>query len=122
MMSDSSLLFLGTGGSLGVPLIGCDCAVCTSNKSVNKRSRPSVLVRAFGKSLLVDCGPDFRWQALQFGIQNLDGVIFTHGHNDHMAGFDELRLFYFRHNSPLPILLSKETEEGIMQRFPYIFQ
>src|SRR3984957_10328439 len=116
-----SLLFLGTGGSLGVPVIGCDCPVCTSKKSHNQRLRPSVLLQVHHKNILIDAGPDFRAQALRIGLKHLHGVIFTHAHNDHIAGFDELRLFYFREQAPLPCLLSKATEEGIQARFHYVF-
>ncbi len=121
-MTEATLLFLGTGGSVGVPVIGCDCPVCTSGKSVNERSRPSALIRLGSKNIIIDCGPDFRWQALRFHVTHIDGVILTHAHNDHMAGFDELRLFYFRNQAPLPCLLSKETEEGLKKRFHYIFE
>lgn len=121
MTREATLLFLGTGGSMGIPVIGCDCAVCTSGKSKNQRSRPSALIRFGLKDILIDCGPDFRWQALRFGLRNIDGVILTHAHNDHIAGFDELRLFYFKHHAPVPCLLSKATEEGLRQRFHYIF-
>lgn len=121
MTTTGTLLFLGTGGSMGVPVIGCDCAVCTSGKSVNQRSRPSALLHLGSKSILIDCGPDFRWQALRFHIKRVDGVILTHAHNDHTAGFDELRLFYFRQHAPVPCLLSKETEADLSQRFHYIF-
>lgn len=121
-MMEGTFLFLGTGGSMGVPVIGCDCPVCTSGKSVNQRARPSALIHYGDKSILIDCGPDFRWQALHFHIKNIDGVILTHAHNDHTAGFDELRLFYFRHHAPVPCLLSQVTKEDLERRFYYIFE
>lgn len=122
-MSDaSSLLFLGTGGSMGIPVIGCDCPVCTSNRSKNKRERPSALLHIGGKYILLDAGPDLRSQALRFGLKRLDGVILTHAHNDHIAGLDELRCFYMYEKRRMPLLLSSETLEDISQRFPYLFR
>lgn len=122
-MTQATLEFLGSGGSMGVPVIGCHCPVCASDKPVNHRSRPSVLISIDSKKILVDCGPDFRWQALRIHLDNLDGVILTHAHHDHTAGFDELRLFYFRnHHKPFPCLLSRETEEDLRRRFYYMFK
>jgi len=116
------LLFLGTGASMGVPVIGCSCPVCRSTSPYNKRLRPSVLCSAGDKSLLIDCGPDFRQQALHYHIKNLNGVIFTHGHNDHTAGIDDLKIFSFRQGHPLPWLLSKDTAQDIQKRFFYLFE
>lgn len=115
-------LFLGTGASVGVPSIGCKCAVCTSLSPFNKRLRPSGLIRIGSKSILIDVGPDFRQQALKFGIDHLDGLILTHTHYDHIAGIDELRIFYVRENRELPCLLSKESFEDLKTRYPYLFQ
>ena len=93
-----TFLFLGTGASSGVPVIGCKCAVCISSSSLNHRLRPSGLLKLPGKNLLIDVGPDFRQQALRYGIDRLDGLLLTHTHYDHIAGIDELRIFYFRQN------------------------
>ena len=84
-------------------MIGCDCAVCRSDEPRNKRSRSSVVVRGAGKTLLVDSGPDLRMQALREGLREIDAVIYTHGHLDHVAGFDELRAFCWRKKEPLPL-------------------
>jgi phosphoribosyl 1,2-cyclic phosphate phosphodiesterase len=116
------LLFLGTGGSLGIPMVGCDCPVCSSNSPLNKRWRPSVLVKIDGKQFLIDAGPDFRSQALHYHIKTLDGVLLTHAHHDHTAGIDDLRVFYYKMRRPLPVLLSNETAEDIKMRYYYIFQ
>jgi phosphoribosyl 1,2-cyclic phosphate phosphodiesterase len=117
-----SLTLLGTSGSAGVPMIGCKCAVCISPSPFNKRLRPSAYVQINGKSLLVDVGPDFRQQALKFGIDHLDGLLLTHTHYDHIAGVDELRLFCFRQKKPFPCLLSKESFKDLRERYAYLFR
>ena len=120
MKSPAQLLFLGTGASMGIPVIGCSCDVCKSNSSYNKRLRPSVLIMTDNQKILIDTTPDFRYQALHYHIDTLDGVIITHGHYDHTAGLDELRVYYMRSKKPLPCLLSKETADDLKIRFPYI--
>ncbi len=115
------LLFLGTGASMGVPVIGCQCAVCRSPLAFNHRLRPSVLLTINQKKLLIDAGPDFRQQALRHGIHVLDGLILTHAHHDHTAGIDDLRAIYYKREAPLPILLSSETSREIIKRFDYLF-
>lgn len=113
--------FLGTGGSMGVPVIGCSCSVCMSTSPKDNRLRTSGLLTLEDKTILVDCGPDFRQQALRHDIRHIDGVILTHAHHDHTAGVDELRVFYMHSKQPLPCLLSKETASDIMKRFDYLF-
>lgn len=115
------LLFLGTGASLGVPIIGCDCAVCQSDNSLNKRLRPSVLFTIGGKNFLIDSGPDFRLQALRNGINSLQGVLMTHTHHDHTAGLDDLRIYLYRDQRSLPILASKESADDLRRRYYYLF-
>ena len=107
---------------MGVPVIGCTCPVCTSPSQYNKRKRPSVLCSIGEQRLLIDCGPDFREQALKFGVNHLDGVLFTHGHNDHSVGVDDLKAYCLRTKNPMPCLLSKETEKELKQRFAYLFE
>lgn len=119
--TDARLLILGSGGSMGIPVVGCSCAVCHSTSAHNVRLRPSVVIKVGGHVILVDCGPDFRLQALRYGITHLDGVILTHAHHDHTAGIDELRIFTLRSGHPLPCLLSYETLEELKIRFYYIF-
>lgn len=116
------LIFLGTGGSVGVPIIGCSCAVCLSTDDFNKRLRPSVFLRIGQKQFLIDAGPDFRFQALRAKIDKLDGLLLTHAHHDHTAGLDDLRPFFYRSKSPLPVLLSSETAQDVRIRFHYLFE
>lgn len=115
------LLFLGTGGSVGVPVIGCSCEVCHSDDPLNKRLRPSVLLRIGAKQFLIDAGPDFRTQALRAGITQLDGLLLTHAHHDHTAGMDDLRPIYYRRQSPLSVLLSSATAQDVRMRYYYLF-
>lgn len=117
-----TLTFLGTGGSVGVPMIGCQCEVCRSIDPFNKRLRPSVLIRMGHRQFLIDAGPDFRAQALKFSITKLDAVLLTHAHHDHTAGLDDLRPLFFQRQAPLPILLSHETAKDICMRYYYLFQ
>lgn len=119
---EGRFLFLGTGASAGVPLIGCKCDVCLSSYPYNKRLRSSGLIMVNEKKILIDVGPDFRSQALKYEIDHLDGVLITHAHSDHIAGIDDLRSYYFLNNKKLPCLLSQETFEEIKQRFPYLFR
>lgn len=96
MAESFHLTFLGTGTSVGVPGIGCDCAVCTSDDPRNRRTRASVHLQSGEVSLLVDSGPDLREQALREHLTKVDAVLYTHAHVDHVAGFDELRAFGWR--------------------------
>lgn len=118
---NGTLLLLGTGGSMGIPVMACDCSVCLSTLPENKRFRPSALVRMNHKQFLIDAGPELRIQALKYGIDHLDGVLFTHSHHDHTAGIDDLRAFAFKNKKQLPALLSKETAEDLKTRYYYIF-
>ena len=115
------LTFLGTGGSVGVPVIGCKCAICTSQDSFNQRLRPSVLLQFGQKKFLVDVGPDFRRQALDHEIISLDGLILTHAHYDHTAGIDDLRPLFYQRETALPVLLSSDTMKEMKTRYFYLF-
>lgn len=115
-------LFLGTGASMGTPVVTCKCKVCLSKDPHNKRLRPSGLLKIQGKRFLLDAGPDFREQALKYGIDSLDGVLLTHGHYDHIAGLDDLRVFYFLKHQTLPCLLSRATYHDLKMRYPYFFE
>lgn len=115
------LLFLGTGSSGGVPKIGCECAVCTSKSTYNKRLRPSVLLQYDQKNILIDAGPDFREQAIRYKIKHLSALILTHTHYDHIGGLDDLRIFYFIEKKPIHCLLSYCSFEEIKLRFYYQF-
>jgi phosphoribosyl 1,2-cyclic phosphate phosphodiesterase len=118
---NASFLFLGTGGSLGVPVIGCDCEVCQSDSSYNKRLRPCALIRYGSKNFVIDPGPDFREQALRYGVSRMDGVLATHSHHDHTAGLDDLRIYNAIMRQPLPLVMSEETYLDLKKRFAYIF-
>ncbi len=113
--------FLGTGASMGVPVIGCYCSVCRSSDPHNTRLRPAGVLTINGKKILLDVGTDYRTQALNHRVDSIDGVILTHAHHDHTAGIDELRVYSMRGSKPLPILLSKETFEEMKMRYAYIF-
>ncbi|HSX26237.1 MAG TPA: MBL fold metallo-hydrolase [Chlamydiales bacterium] len=117
-----TFLFLGTSASSGVPMVGCGCAVCRSGDPKNKRLRPAGLIRAGGKKVVVDAGPDFRQQALKFGIDQVDGLMLTHTHFDHVAGIDELRVFFVRDGRAVPCLLSEESFEDLKRRCYYFFE
>jgi len=86
----ATLTFLGTGTSMGVPTLGCDCAVCTSTDPFNRRTRPSVRIAYEGHTVLIDTGPDFHAQAIRENIRRVDAVLYTHGHADHVLGMDDL--------------------------------
>jgi riboflavin kinase/FMN adenylyltransferase len=116
-----SITVLGSGTSVGVPTIGCHCAVCTSNDPRDKRLRPSVLIRWNGHAVLIDTTPDFRQQALKAGIEQLDAVLITHAHADHIMGLDDIRPLNFRRSGPIPVYGSAATIDTIRRTFRYIF-
>ena len=94
-MSTTKLTFLGTGTSQGVPMIGCGCDVCLSTDARDKRLRSSVLVEHMGLRVLIDAGPDFRYQMLREGIVSVDAILLTHNHKDHTGGLDDIRAFNY---------------------------
>lgn len=111
---------LGSGTSIGVPMPTCQCAVCQSADQKDKRLRCSALVETDdGKNILVDCGPDFRMQAIRSGIDRLDALLLTHNHFDHCYGLDDLRPFAY--HQPLPCYADKIMSEALMSRWDYIF-
>lgn len=114
-------VILGSGTSVGVPFIGCDCAVCTSPDPRNHRLRSSLLLRSPHARILVDCGPDFRTQALRERIHALDAVILTHEHADHILGLDDLRLLCALAQTPMPVLADRSTLEVVARVFAYAF-
>lgn len=114
------ITFLGTGTSTGVPEIGCHCEVCCSSDPRDRRLRTSVVVETEGKRILLDCGPDFRWQMLKHRIEHLDAVLLSHEHYDHVGGLDDLRPFV--HREDLKIYTEGNVAEAIRTRLPYAFR
>jgi phosphoribosyl 1,2-cyclic phosphate phosphodiesterase len=116
------LTVLGSGTSMGVPTIGCDCAVCHSSDPHDRRLRPSVLIEYGGRFVLIDTTPDFREQAIREGIRRLDAVLYTHTHADHILGIDDLRPVSFLHKpGKLPLYARPEAADFIRKMFRYIF-
>lgn len=113
--------FLGTGTSVGVPLIGCSCPVCTSNDPKDKRLRSSLYVTLGDKALLIDTGPDLRTQCLQWHVPRVDAVFITHLHADHIFGFDDIRRFNtIQNNQVIACYAGAQTLSGMQRIFPYI--
>jgi phosphoribosyl 1,2-cyclic phosphate phosphodiesterase len=112
---------LGSGTSVGVPTVGCHCAVCSSADPRDQRLRPSILVSYEGHNVLIDSTPDFRTQALRVHLDRLDAVIFTHSHADHIMGLDDVRPFNFRQKGEIPIYAAADTMADIQRCFRYIF-
>lgn len=117
----ATLEFLGTGTSTGVPIPGCSCEVCRSRDPHDKRHRASVLVRRGARNLVIDTGPEFRVQCLRAGVMNLDAVLYTHDHADHLNGIDDVRCYSFFKDKALPVWGSAETLAAIRSRFDYIW-
>lgn len=115
------ITFLGTGTSQGVPVIACECAVCASRDRHDKRLRVSVLVEKAGKSIVIDSGPDFRYQMLRAGVKRLDAILYTHEHKDHVAGLDDIRAFNHKQHSEIDIYADKRVQEALKKEFHYIF-
>lgn len=113
--------FLGTGTSQGVPVIACDCEVCTSEDSRDKRLRSSVMITINGKNYVIDSGPDFRQQMLRENVQSLEAVLFTHEHKDHVAGMDDVRAFNYKFEKDMQIYCSERVEEALRREFHYVF-
>ena len=113
--------FLGSGTSQGVPVIGCDCDVCTSLDYRDKRLRSSIHLQVEGKSFVIDTGPDFRQQMLRESIKNLDAVIFTHSHKDHIAGLDDVRAYNYIQKVPMPIYGTSALHAQLKTEFYYAF-
>ncbi|SDS50156.1 phosphoribosyl 1,2-cyclic phosphate phosphodiesterase [Gillisia sp. Hel1_33_143] len=115
------IIFLGTGTSQGIPVIGSTHPVCLSTNSKDKRLRVSVMVKWEDYNILIDCGPDFRTQMLNHNIDHLDAILYTHEHNDHTAGLDDIRPYFFRQGD-IPIYAHKRVLISLKKRFEYIFQ
>ena len=117
-----NLTFLGTGTSNGIPVIGCDCPVCTSGDMRDRRTRTSAVVEASGVRILIDTAPELRLQANAVGLDRIDAVLFTHPHADHVGGFDDLRRFNQINQARLPVYTDELTAGNIRERFAYAFE
>lgn len=115
------ITILGSGTSTGVPMVGCHCQVCGSSDPRDKRTRASILVESCGQRILVDTSTDLRTQALREGIPQIDAVLLTHTHADHIHGIDDLRGFHFIHRRVIPCYASPDTIDKVRANFSYIF-
>ncbi len=113
---------LGSGTSQGVPVIACECEVCISSDTKDKRLRCSVLIEKNGETWLIDAGPDFRYQMLRANVKNLNGIMLTHEHKDHVAGLDDVRAFNFKNGKDMDIYCSNNVEDALRREFHYVFE
>jgi phosphoribosyl 1,2-cyclic phosphate phosphodiesterase len=116
-----TITFLGTGTSQGVPVIACGCEVCTSADKHDNRLRTSILLEAEDKTIVIDSGPDFRYQMLRAGVKRLDAIVFTHEHKDHIAGMDDIRAFNYFQQSAIDVYADSRVQKALIREFPYIF-
>ena len=115
------ITLLGTGTSQGVPVIGCDCTVCQSTDPKDNRLRVSALIEVAGKTLVIDTGPDFRYQMLRAKVKRLDAILFTHEHKDHIAGLDDVRAFNYFQQEAMDVYAHKRVQESLIREFHYAF-
>lgn len=120
-MNKAKLKFLGTGTSQGVPMIGCDCPVCTSSDPRDKHLRASALVNYCGLTILVDAGPDFRHQMLRSNVRHIDAILLTHNHKDHTGGLDDIRAYNLIERHPVNIYCEAYVEDTLRGEYPYAF-
>ena len=116
-----TITFLGTGTSQGVPVIACNCEICTSADHRDRRLRTSILMEDEGKVIVIDSGPDFRYQMLREKVQHLDAIVFTHEHKDHIAGMDDIRAFNYKQQGPVAVYADPRVQAAIKREFSYIF-
>ena len=121
MSGNRTFVFLGTGTSVGVPMIGCDCPVCRSDNPKNHRYRSSALLQTPNGNILIDTGPELRLQLVRERIHIVHAVLYTHYHVDHLFGLDDLRLVAKHLGGPVPLFCSEEVEKVIRQTFAYAF-
>jgi len=115
------ITLLGTGTSQGVPVIACNCEVCMSTNPKDKRLRSSVMVQVDGKTIVIDTGPDFRQQMLRENVQQLDAILFTHEHKDHIAGLDDIRAFNYITKQPMDVYAEERVKVALQREFAYVF-
>ncbi|MCB0513456.1 MAG: MBL fold metallo-hydrolase [Bacteroidetes bacterium] len=113
--------FLGTGTSQGVPVITCHCKVCQSINKKDKRTRSSLLIQSDKTTIVIDTGPDFRYQMLRTKVEDLDAIVYTHGHKDHVAGLDDIRPFNYRLNKTISVYAESLVQDVLRREFAYIF-
>lgn len=116
------ITFLGTGTSLGVPVIACKCEVCISKDSKDQRLRSSVLLEINDTNIVIDAGPDFRQQMLTSKVTDLDAILVTHGHKDHVGGLDDIRAYNFRHKRPMDVYAAEFANDDLKREFHYAFE
>src|SRR5580658_427197 len=121
-MDAIELLFLGTGTSAGIPMIGCHCEVCSSKDPHDHRMRPSAVISYPGSRVLIDTTPELRLQCVANGIDMIDAVVFTHAHADHIMGMDDLRRFNALKHGPLDVWTDERTDATLMRCFGYAFK
>jgi phosphoribosyl 1,2-cyclic phosphate phosphodiesterase len=121
MNSPLKVTLLGTGTSLGVPIIGCDCDVCNSTDPRDNRLRSAALVEWNDQVFLIDAGPDFRQQMLRTSVRKIDAILLTHEHKDHVSGLDDIRALNFLHRKPIDIYAEKRVQDAIRKDFAYVF-
>lgn len=114
--------FLGTGTSQGVPMIGCECEVCKSSDNRDNRLRSSILVEVEDVTMVIDTGPDFRYQMLRAEVNKMDAVVFTHEHKDHIAGLDDVRGFNYLQKKPMDIFATERVQSALKREFYYAFE
>jgi phosphoribosyl 1,2-cyclic phosphate phosphodiesterase len=120
-MQQIKVTVLGTGTSTGVPMVACNCEVCNSSNSKDKRLRCSILIQSASTTIVIDTTPDFRQQMLRHNVQKLDAVVFTHPHKDHIAGLDDVKAFNFFQQQPMPVYANELTQVAIKREFYYVF-
>ena len=116
------ITFLGTGTSQGVPVIGCECSVCSSLDFKNQRTRTALMFETKGKNIVIDIGTDFRQQMLRERVKRVDAVLLTHEHKDHTGGLDDIRPFNFTHKMDMPVFARKSVCEQLRIEYNYIFK
>ncbi|MEO5942198.1 MAG: MBL fold metallo-hydrolase [Ferruginibacter sp.] len=116
-----TITFLGTGTSSGIPMIACECEVCTSTDKKDNRLRSSIMVKSATTTIVVDTTPDFRYQMLREKVKKLDAILFTHSHKDHIAGLDDIRAFNYFNKQPVNVYADAMTQQALRNEFHYVF-